>query len=74
MHITMIGSFTRSVIRVFIPTCSLCLEQHPGVVVLHDFYLSDVIAFLELGRIEQIWTRALFDAHGYEAVKERFIS
>jgi glycosyltransferase involved in cell wall biosynthesis len=50
------------------------LEVHPGVVVLHEFYLSHAIAFLELnaGR-DGYWTRALYDSHGYEAVRARFI-
>src|SRR5262249_54721147 len=49
------------------------LEKCPGVVVLHDFYLSNVLAFLELhGGWDNYWTLALYHSHGYGAVKERF--
>jgi FkbM family methyltransferase len=49
------------------------LAQHPGVVVLHDFFLSGVLAQMEwTGRAPQAWSRALFDSHGYRAIGERF--
>lgn len=51
------------------------LEQHPGVVVLHDFYLSGVLAYLEThGIIPRSWSQALYLSHGYYAVLERFQS
>lgn len=49
------------------------LAEIPGVVVMHDFYLSSVLWYDETqaGR-SAVWTQALLDAHGYEAVRERF--
>ncbi len=44
------------------------LRQHPGVVVLHDFYLGDVLAYEQMtGAIPSAWTGALYHAHGYGA-------
>jgi FkbM family methyltransferase len=49
------------------------LEQHPGVVVLHDFYLSGVIADAEWGHGEtHAWSKALYASHGYGPLAERF--
>jgi len=49
------------------------LKQVPGVVVLHDFYLSGILAHLELQGINpQVWAKALYSSHGYHAVAERY--
>ncbi|MGA0562018.1 glycosyltransferase [Ancylobacter sp. VNQ12] len=49
------------------------LRRIPGVVVLHDFYLGDIICYIEYDRqVIHHWTRALLRSHGYVAVKERF--
>jgi glycosyltransferase involved in cell wall biosynthesis len=49
------------------------LERYPGVVVLHDFYLSGILAYMELsGLCPHEWTRALYLSHGYQGVRERF--
>jgi len=49
------------------------IEKLPGVVVLHDFFLSGILAHTELyGDDSQAWTRALYDSHGYKAVRDRF--
>jgi glycosyltransferase involved in cell wall biosynthesis len=49
------------------------LKTHPGVVVLHDFFLSSLLAYEEQsGRHPAIWTQALFNSHGYHAVQSRF--
>ena len=49
------------------------LAGHPGTVVLHDFYLSGIIAHMELlGYTPSAWGAALYASHGYHAVKERF--
>lgn len=49
------------------------LESVPGIVVLHDFYLSDLLFFYEMnGAAPHIWTEALYYSHGYSAVIERF--
>lgn len=49
------------------------LERHPGIVVLHDFYLSGSIAHMDLqdGRTG-VWPWALYLSHGYHAVQERY--
>lgn len=49
------------------------LEKYPGVVVLHDFYLGHLLAYLELhGGWQDIWTRELFHAHGFNALRDRY--
>jgi len=49
------------------------LEEVPGVVVLHDFYLSSLFAYLEeIKNIKNIFSNALYQSHGYYAVHERF--
>ncbi|MBU2954463.1 glycosyltransferase [Marinobacter sp. F3R08] len=49
------------------------LEEVPGTVVMHDFYLSGLMSWLEIqAGHEHAWTRALYNAHGYSAVRERF--
>ncbi|MBP1206775.1 glycosyltransferase involved in cell wall biosynthesis [Duganella sp. 1411] len=45
------------------------LRRHPGVVVLHDFFLSSVLAYDQMtGAAPGAWARALFDSHGYPAL------
>lgn len=49
------------------------LEQITGVVVLHDFFLSGIVAHMDLnGLYPDSWARELYYAHGYHAVRERF--
>lgn len=49
------------------------LEEVPGVVVLHDFFLSGVSMHMEqTGYQAGSWTRSLYDSHGYPAVRYRF--
>lgn len=49
------------------------LHDHPGVVVLHDFFLSGSIARSDVtGENPGGFARALLDAHGWPAVVERF--
>lgn len=51
------------------------LSSIPGVVVLHDFFLSGVLANMELNVSAQgVWTDALYESHGYAAVLDRFYS
>ncbi|MYM37695.1 glycosyltransferase, partial [Duganella sp. FT94W] len=46
------------------------LRQHPGVVVLHDFFLSSVLAYEQMtGALPGAWHAALFEAHGYGALQ-----
>ena len=49
------------------------LSRHPGTVVLHDFFLSGVIAYMDAhGQVPGAWAAALYASHGYHAVKQRF--
>jgi glycosyltransferase involved in cell wall biosynthesis len=49
------------------------LKRVPGVVVLHDFFLSGIVAHLDLHGFNPYgWARELYHAHGYRAIKERF--
>lgn len=49
------------------------LSEIPGVVVLHDFFLSGIIAHLDNnGEMPGAWSRALVEAHGWPAVVERY--
>jgi glycosyltransferase involved in cell wall biosynthesis len=46
------------------------LEGVPGVVVLHDFFLGNILAHMdESGYDPGIWSRALYRSHGYEALR-----
>lgn len=48
-------------------------NEHPGVVVLHDFFLSGIAAHMEMAQPnDRSWVRSLYDSHGYHAVHERF--
>ena len=45
----------------------------PGTVVLHDFFLSGLFSWLEqIDPASRVWTRALYQSHGYIAVRDRF--
>jgi glycosyltransferase involved in cell wall biosynthesis len=49
------------------------LDQYPGVVVLHDFFLSGVLSHLESrSETRQFWIDALFHSHGYPALHDYF--
>lgn len=48
------------------------LEEVPGVVVLHDYYLSGIIAHREwFFGLANSWVKALYESHGYHAVVDR---
>lgn len=48
------------------------LEKIPGTVVLHDFFLSGIVANIEIHQGQSaFWTRELYHSHGYNAVQER---
>jgi glycosyltransferase involved in cell wall biosynthesis len=50
------------------------MEEIPGVVVLHDFFLSGVASVIERnGSDPGFWTTALYESHGYHAVAQRFL-
>ena len=47
------------------------LERHPGVVVLHDFYLSSVLNWMaDSGYAPGSFTTALYDSHGFFALEK----
>lgn len=49
------------------------LGSVPGIVVLHDFFLSGIQSNRDLyGAAPHAWAQELLDSHGYGAVRERF--
>ncbi|MBY0582057.1 MAG: glycosyltransferase [Sphingomonas sp.] len=49
------------------------LHEHPGVVLLHDFFLSGIVAHRDwTGETSHGLEKALLVGHGWSAVKERF--
>lgn len=50
------------------------LQEHPGVVVLHDFFLSGVLAYEQMSGARPIaWTEALYHSHGYPALRASLV-
>lgn len=48
-------------------------KYFPGIVVLHDFYLGNVLAYEEcIQKNKNIWSDALYHSHGYHALYDRF--
>ncbi|MFJ2985525.1 MULTISPECIES: glycosyltransferase [unclassified Pseudomonas] len=48
------------------------IEKIPGTVVLHDFFLSGIVANMEVHQGQPgFWTQALYHGHGYKAVSDR---
>lgn len=46
------------------------LERHPGTVVLHDFYLSGILAHLQRSGVDaDSFAQALYRSHGYAALE-----
>ena len=49
------------------------LEDIPGVVVLHDFFVSGIVAHMEChGAVPNFWCQALYSGYGYNALRQRF--
>lgn len=49
------------------------LAEIPGIVVLHDFFLSGIVAHIDVhGYSPNEWARELYHENGYKAVQERF--
>jgi len=49
------------------------LDVVPGIVVLHDFYLSGVVWHMDaLGWTSGGWSQALYEGHGYAALADRY--
>lgn len=49
------------------------IREIPGVVVLHDFYLGHLMAWLEHSGMTQSWTKAIYSSHGYSGVRDRYL-
>lgn len=50
------------------------LVHVPGVIVVHDFYLGDILNYLEvMGIQEHALSMALYKSHGYAVVAERLV-
>lgn len=48
------------------------LKAHPGVVVLHDFFLSGVVAYMDFQNLKPgFLSRQIFLSHGYKGLIER---
>lgn len=48
------------------------LRDVPGVVVLHDFYLSGLMSWIETERkVPHFWAEQLYLSHGYQAVQRK---
>ncbi|WP_338845962.1 glycosyltransferase [Massilia sp. W12] len=48
------------------------LQRHPGVVVLHDFYLANVLDYMHHQHITpHAFMRELYESHGYSALLEQ---
>ena len=51
------------------------IEEVPGTVVLHDFFLSSLMQWLETQAGEAgSWTSSLYKSHGYAAVQEQIMN
>ncbi len=52
------------------------ITETSGVVVLHDFYLSGVLAWVmeESAQHRFSWTKSLYDSNGWRAVRDRFVA
>jgi glycosyltransferase involved in cell wall biosynthesis len=48
------------------------MTEVPGTVVLHDFFLSGLFQWVELNSSSKMWTRALYNNHGYMPVRVRY--
>ncbi|WP_172198415.1 glycosyltransferase [Niveibacterium sp. COAC-50] len=49
------------------------MKDVPGVVMLHDFFLSGLMMWRELANGDHhAWSRALYDSHGMEPLAKRF--
>jgi glycosyltransferase involved in cell wall biosynthesis len=49
------------------------LEEIPGVIVLHDFFLSHIVAHMDAtGSLPGVWAAELYRGHGYPAIVQRF--
>ena len=50
-------------------------NEIPGVIVLHDFFLSSLTASIELNSIDpKAWIECLYNSHGYSSLRDNFNS
>lgn len=49
------------------------IQEFPGVVMLHDFYLGGVLSWLESHGQPNLWSSALYASHGYPALRARSV-
>jgi glycosyltransferase involved in cell wall biosynthesis len=47
------------------------IREFPGVVTLHDFYMGGVMSWLENHGQPNLWSKALYASHGYQALRAR---
>lgn len=47
------------------------LQEVPGVVVLHDFFLGHLWGWMDQNVAQGLWARALYSGHGYSALLQR---
>lgn len=48
------------------------LSEIPGVVVLHDFYMSGVLQHSEIfGQKQNLWSKHLLQSHGFKALRDK---
>jgi glycosyltransferase involved in cell wall biosynthesis len=51
------------------------MKDHPGVIVLHDFCVDDMFVHMDRHNSQsEFWSWALYESHGYHAIKERINS
>ncbi len=51
------------------------LDELPGIVVLHDFFLSGIVGYDKDDPYNHDkWMRQLYHSHGYKAIQERFLA
>jgi len=48
------------------------LEEIPGTVVLHDFYLGHLLSWVEAHQQPHEWCRAVYDSHGYNSLRNLY--
>ncbi|AXA94086.1 glycosyltransferase [Massilia sp. YMA4] len=50
------------------------LERHPGIVVLHDFFMSGIVNYLEpAAPYPNAYCRAIYESHGYHALTDEIV-
>ncbi|RUU12461.1 glycosyltransferase [Mesorhizobium sp. USDA-HM6] len=49
------------------------LDEVPGVVVLHDFFLSSYLYHVQSATGFSVWSNAVYESHGYTALKDSLL-